>query len=91
MTRTVRARGAIAVVAAAALGVFGASVGSEPSWDSAPAGSVLASPGEPSWDSAPAVSVTVSLGEPSWDSAPTAALGTNGEPSWDFASVGVEA
>ena len=73
MTRTVRALGAIAVFAAAALGVFGASVGSEPSWDSAPASSVLASPGEPSWDGAPAGSVLNSPEEPSWDLVPVGA------------------
>ncbi|MER7169961.1 hypothetical protein [Streptomyces mesophilus] len=60
MTRMVRALSALAIAAAAALGVLVAN--GEPTWGSAPAGN--AAVGEPTWGSAPAGSVLA--GEPTW-------------------------
>lgn len=67
MTRMVRARGAIAV-AAAALGVLALS--GEPSWELPPSHSVVAEPNEPSWESTPVTVVLASSGEPSWEFTP---------------------
>jgi hypothetical protein len=58
MSRTLRALCALAIAAAAALGV--GALG-EPTWDSSPAGALVASQGGPS----------LGEGEPTWDVAPT--------------------
>ncbi|MEU2548177.1 hypothetical protein ABZ618_22515 [Streptomyces roseolus] len=75
MTRMVRALGAIAFAAAAAVGAF--ALNGEPTWDAPPA-HVVAAPGEPTWDFAP-----VAEREPTWDFA----LGAS-EPTWDLAPAG---
>ncbi len=87
MTRMVRALSAIAVAAAATLGVVAAS--GEPTWEIAAAGSVVA--GEPTWEAAPASpreptweAAPASVGEPTWEIAP----GTFGEPTWETAPAG---
>ncbi|WP_282697011.1 hypothetical protein [Streptomyces sp. CC208A] len=72
MTRMVRALGAIAFAAAAAVGAL--ALNGEPTWDAPPA-HVVAAPNEPTWDFAP-----VADREPTWDFA-------QGEPTWDFAPV----
>ncbi|WP_236241848.1 hypothetical protein [Streptomyces sp. CC228A] len=73
MTRMVRALSAIAVAAAAVLGVAAAS--GDPAWDAAPTSGVAA--GDPSWDSSPA-----GQRDPSWDFAASPLQ----DPAWD--SVG---
>lgn len=63
MTRMVRALGAIAFAAAAALGAL--ALNGEPTWDMPPAHNVVAAPGEPTWEVAPAAT-----GEPTWEFTP---------------------
>lgn len=80
MTRMVRALGAIAFAAAAAVGVF--ALNGEPTWDAPPA-HVVAAPGEPTWDLVPVgerePTWDLALGEPTWDTAPAG----ESEPTWD--------
>ncbi|MFJ3904388.1 hypothetical protein [Streptomyces sp. NPDC090025] len=71
MTRKIRALGAIAFAAAAALGAFAAH--GEPTWDTPPANAVVAAPGEPTWD------LPAQRSEPTWD-----LPARGGEPTWDF-------
>ncbi|GAA3066487.1 hypothetical protein GCM10017562_36000 [Streptomyces roseofulvus] len=84
MTRMVRALGAIAFAAAAAVGVV--ALNGEPTWDAPPA-HVVAAPGEPTWDLVPVgerePTWDFALGEPTWDVAPAG----ESEPTWDSAPL----